>query len=271
MKDASVGSAVKDCAVDGKDCFCDVQCRCWAAVLVTDDLQTIARCRQTEDRFQKIVAVLPIYPSRSDNDRVSVSGANKGLTAQFRSPVNTKRSHCIGFDIRSMFRTVENVVGRQVQQRQPCPRRKKSDILGAASVNGLCAFTLLFFTIDRRIRGCIHYQMRSGLLHYPSNRVRRHDVDFLMRDCAQFCISGFGQPGELTSNLARRPKYENGTHHTPPALTFPSLCPLYRPERIGFHQSLFAKYQLTVFRRPDSKVSLGIHPSSRLIFDASMA
>jgi hypothetical protein len=164
-------------------------------VLVADDLQTIARCRQTEDRFQKIVAVLPIYPSRSDNDRVSVSGANKDLAAQFRSPVNTERSHCIGFDIRSMFRTVENVVGRQVQQWHLCPRRKKSDILGAASVNGLCAFTLLFCTIDRRIRGCIHYQMRSGLLHYPSNRVRRHDVDVLMRDCAQSYISGFGQPG----------------------------------------------------------------------------
>lgn len=93
-----------------------------------------------------------------------------------------------------------------MQQRQPGPRCRKGDILSAVGVNGLRAFALLFRTIDRRIGGRIHDQMRSGSLHYLRNRVRRHDVDFLMRDGAQLYISGFGQPDELASdhNLLQR-------------------------------------------------------------------
>lgn len=60
MKKAPVGSPLKDCAIDGKDCFRDVRCRCRAAMLVSDDPQTITRSRQAEDRFQKIITVLPI-------------------------------------------------------------------------------------------------------------------------------------------------------------------------------------------------------------------
>jgi hypothetical protein len=197
-----------------------------------------------------------VDPRRPQNDVPVVAAADRAFALVLAAAVDRKRGDGVGFDVRPLLRSVEDVVRREVDERESAGGAGVGERGGSVAVHGERAVGFGFGEVDRGVGAAVHDDVGVGRaddrreargvgevrVGAPEGVARDAEAGRLFRDFDADLAAG-SEDEDL--HLAAAP---------PPGALKPSRRPRYSAYS-GVHQSRRARYHCTVFRRPVSNVS----------------
>ena len=114
-----------------------------AAALVVDDRDLVALGAEPEHRPDEVVPDRPEEPRGADDPRLAAGGR---LAVELRAAVGAERIRRVGLDVRLALRAVEDVVGREVDERHA----ERGRVLRAADVDRRRALRVVLGAVDVR-------------------------------------------------------------------------------------------------------------------------
>ena len=94
--------------------------------LVEHDRQLFPFISQPQHRLDKISTELGVKPCRTDDDRIGANFLQSLFTGKFRTPVDRSRTSLVRFHIGKIVRTVEHIIGRDMDHSRSCRTRRFS-------------------------------------------------------------------------------------------------------------------------------------------------
>ncbi|MPM77219.1 hypothetical protein SDC9_124219 [bioreactor metagenome] len=134
-----------------QDHFCQIGGISRRPALIRNYVQFIALVQQTKHRFHEIVPKFGIEPRSTDNDPFIGKLTNSFLASQFRFSVNRQRICGRIFLIRHICRTVEHIIGRDMNN----PHTRFGQIFGSGVIYLIGQFFIGFSLIHRCISSTI--------------------------------------------------------------------------------------------------------------------
>ncbi|CAI1123171.1 Uncharacterised protein [Serratia entomophila] len=127
-----------------------------AAALIGDNPQHIAIFRQPQHRLDKVIAVFAKYPRRTDDNRLRMRAGDRNFPVKLGFTVNPQRVGHIRLAVGRLRLTVENIIGRNVDQTTPRLCRGLCQVFRALFVDARRQFVLGFRLVNGGIRRRIH-------------------------------------------------------------------------------------------------------------------
>ena len=201
------------------------------------------------------------------------AGAHLRLAFGLRCPVDRQRRNRVVLAIGPGGGAVEDVVARNVDERDPGLGAGPGQPAGACGIDREGQVALAFGVIDGGVGAGIDDRGRA----VPGNRSGEcfgpREVGIGPADADDPMPPDAAETGECPGDLARPADDQYRRRHAPDpcAAASPTRRVAARPSASGRHHHSLARYHATVLSMPDSKVSSGRQPNSRSIFEQSMA
>ena len=208
----------------------------------------------------------PVHPCRAQDEVARVGRAHRRLAIRLGAAVHAERRDRIVLRVSAFLAAVEHVVGGQVQDRRAGRRGGMGEHARALRIGGSSARRLAFGPVHGGVGGGVDDEARGRRRDEGGDGVGVGDVGLGALDAPRGYAPRRRQRHQLLPDLAGGAEHQQAHVAAPP-----KRSPRYTPARMRLHQAGLSRYQRTVLRRPVSKVSCGIQPSSRLILPASMA
>ena len=103
---------------------------------------------------------------------------HRALTGQFGAPIDPQRGHRIVFDIGGGLAAIEDIVGRNVDQRQTKALRRRRHSPGPGSIDGMGKLRLAFRLVDGGIGGSGNHHICTGCAEGRGNARRFGEIKF---------------------------------------------------------------------------------------------
>ena len=119
-------------------------------VLIRDDAEPLALAREAQHRHEEVRAVLAHHPGCADDGMAPIGGAHPLLAGFLARPINAEGSHRVILDVRLGFSSGEDVIGRDVHERDVCLRGLGREHGGRERVERPSRGDLAFGLVHRR-------------------------------------------------------------------------------------------------------------------------
>ncbi len=120
--------------------------------LVADDLQLLSGRDSTEDCQQEVFPGQTVQPSRPQDDVLAARTCDSALARELRRAVLVQRRRFLVFEIRRSLTSIEDVVGRKVNERDVEPVRFLRERPRGVGVHGIRHSDLCLRGIDGGVR-----------------------------------------------------------------------------------------------------------------------
>ncbi len=183
------------------------------AMLVGHDPKAVFFAREPQHGFQEVVAERPEHPGGAQNDMPLRHRAHPGLALRLSFTVDAKRRKAVGFDIGLGFGSVEDIIGRDMDDRCAGRRRDASDDPRPFCIDrrGHRRFALRF--IDRCIGGRIEDEMWRHGRHRARDGGGVGDVSFATGDPDRLYSSISGGLQDFAAELPGGAENQNWPSH----------------------------------------------------------
>ena len=235
-----------------------------AADLIGDDGQAAPLRPQPQHGFHEIRTMGRDDPGRAQDEMWATRRPHTHFAREFAAPVSAQRGGRVVWGKGLVPRTIEHVIGGEVQERQPPVRRRAGHRGGRIAVHHHGRVKISLGLVDGGPGGGVDHRIGIGAVdgQRAGGRVgqigpvaaqghqrhpRRHPADQLPRH-----LPGLAEDQKLHALVPNR---------SPTPLRANSGC----------HQAALSRYQRTVRRRPSSSVTDGRQPSSSRMRVGSMA
>ena len=161
-----------------------------------------ALVRQRQHGADEVLPKRAVDPGGAENDVVGLSRRDCPLTGQLASPVDVHRIDRIAFDVRTIESAVENIVGRQLNDRYFQARSGGGDRLGPAMVDGEGKLGLRFREIHSGERGGVDHEVGLKDRESCRNCLRARKIDIRTRERQDFHSSRASALDQRTRNLS---------------------------------------------------------------------
>ena len=142
------------------------------ADLVKNDVQTVAFRPQAAHRFDKVVAERAVQPSRADNRAGVRRGFQRLFSVALGQTIYADGIGRVRFDIRAMPQTVENVIGRDMDDFRP----RLAQIRNAVHVDRAAFFGFVLRLVHGGVGGAVHNRVDAVFVDKAFNRLLIRDV-----------------------------------------------------------------------------------------------
>ena len=146
---------------DREDRCGEIGRRRWASILVGYDAQLVALRCQFEHGFEKILAKLPVNPRGTQDHVHTRSRAHRTLACSLGSAVGVDRRDRVVLEVRPIFAAVEDIVGRDVDQRHIGGRARRGEHGWANLVSEPRGLGFALCGIDLRVGCGVHDKRRA--------------------------------------------------------------------------------------------------------------
>ena len=133
-----------------------------AAALIGDHPQPAGLARRCQHGADEILPRRRVHPGRSQHDRTGAAGEHRLLAGKLSAAIDAGRARGIGLDIGRTLGAVEDVVGRDMDERNAGIRAQGGQRRRAVAIGAGGRFGGGLGGIDRSPRGGIDHQPRRG-------------------------------------------------------------------------------------------------------------
>ena len=183
--------------------------RRWRAELVGDDLDLVAGGGETDHRLDEILAMGAVEPGGAQDQVARRRLPNRRFPGRLALSVDADRRDRIVFAVSTRLGTVENIVGRNVNDRNAGLVRRFAEHLRSGGIGLPGGLRLAFGQINLGIGGRIDDQGGLQSRHDIADGRPVNDVNFVDVEADDLDLPRRRLRGEFPSQLAVSAKYKD--------------------------------------------------------------
>jgi hypothetical protein len=165
---------------DSNQCACEVGRRCRASALIIDDLEGPSFARNSQHRAYEISSLVAVHPGRPHDDVIHAFVADSNLAGKLGFSVDIQGTHRVIGLVGQGRLSVEDVIGRDVNDPRVVGPRSDCDVARSSAVHGHRLFGGILCGIDGSVCGRIEYDVRLRARHSVLHGARVGDVELRM-------------------------------------------------------------------------------------------